>query len=74
MLLYLKYLITQSGNDEYAFFRSAYYWKFNKVCNSDTDVVQYRLHAIVPSYVREYVENIQKQRAKGGGLNLDRGE
>lgn len=66
MLLFLKHLISQSGNDEYAFFRAAYYWKFNKVCNSDTDVVQYRLHAIVPNYVREYVENIQKQRAKGG--------
>lgn len=62
MLLFLKYLITQTGNDDYSFFRAAYYWKFQKECNSATDVVQYRLHATVPKYVEEYVVHIQHSK------------
>ena len=59
MLLYLKDLIRRSGNDEHSFFRSAYYWRFEKVLESDTDALQYRLYAVVPKYVEEYVRHIQ---------------
>jgi hypothetical protein len=67
MLLYLKHAISLSGNDEHSFFRSAYYWRFKKILYTDSDALQYRLHAVVPKYVEEYVIHLQE----GGGLNLD---
>lgn len=67
MLLYLKHAIQQSGNDEHSFFRSAYYWKFQKVLTSDTDALQYRLHAVMPKYVEEYVVHLQ---GKANGYHL----
>lgn len=61
MLLYLKHAIAQTGNNEHDFFRSAYYWRFQKVLCSDTDAIQYRLHAVVPKYVEEYIHHIQSK-------------
>lgn len=61
MLLYLKEAIRKSGNDEHSFFRSAYYWRFEKVLTTDTDALQYRLHAVVPKYVEEYVHHLQQK-------------
>jgi len=65
MLLYLKNAIYRSGNTSFDFFRTAYLWKYGKVSNSDTDVVQYTLHAIIPRYVRDYINFLQeKENAK----------
>ena len=48
-----------SGNDEHSFFRSAYMWRFGKDLPTDTDALQYRLHAVIPKYVEEYVIHLQ---------------
>lgn len=62
MLLYLKAKIAELGTDEHAFFRTAYMWRFGKVLFSDTDAIQYRLHAVVPRYVEDYVHHLQENQ------------
>lgn len=62
MLLYLKYAIDRAGSDEQTFFRAAYMWRFGKDANVANDVCQYRLHAIVPRYVEEYIADMQKKQ------------
>lgn len=62
MLLFLKYAIAESGCDEHMFFRVAYYWRFGKMLYSDTDALQYRLHAVVPRYVEDYVHHLQEKQ------------
>lgn len=59
MLLYLRHCINQAKADEQSFFRSAYMWRFGKDADVSNDVCQYKLHAIVPKYVEEYVIHIQ---------------
>lgn len=59
MLLYLKAKIAELGTDEHQFFRTAYMWRFGKVLFSDTDALQYRLHAVVPKYVEDYIHHLQ---------------
>lgn len=61
MLLYLANAINASGNDDTAFFRSAYIWKFGKDITVQTDVQAYRARGAVPQYVEEYVRHIQQR-------------
>ena len=60
MLLYLRNAIASSGNTDYDFFRSAYLHVYGKVNNSDTDVVQYILHGLIPQYVISYIHHLQR--------------
>lgn len=59
MLLYLKEMIRRSGGDDLQFFQSAYIFVFDKFYECVSDVVQYRLHGIVPKYVQTYLEHIK---------------
>ena len=66
MLLYLKETIRQCGNDDMMFFQTAYYWCYQKHHDCVTDICQYKLHAVVPRYVRDYLKSLQdKQNAHG---------
>jgi len=53
--------MNKARTDEQSFFRSAYIWRFGKDTDVSNDVCQYKLHAIVPRYVEEYVANIQQK-------------
>lgn len=59
MLLYLANKIHELGGDIQRFFRTAYMWRFGKDYDCVNDVCQYKLHAIVPKYVQEYIKHIQ---------------
>jgi hypothetical protein len=61
MLLYLKEAIKRCGNDDLQFFQTSYTWMFDRVFECTTDVLQYRLHGVVPKYVQEYVKHLQQQ-------------
>lgn len=61
MYLYLKETIKNLGDDEQRFFRCAYMWRFGKDYDCVTDVCQFRLHAIIPKYVEEYVRHLQSK-------------
>ena len=62
MFLYLANKIHELGDDPQRFFRAAYMFKFGKDYDCVTDVVQYKLHAIVPHYVEDYVRHIQSSQ------------
>lgn len=62
MFLYLAHKIHEAGGDEQRFFRCAYMWRFGKDYDCVTDVVQYKLHAIVPRYVQDYVRHLQSSQ------------
>ncbi len=55
MILLLTEAIKRSGGDELMFFQTAYYAIFNKHHDCVNDVVQWRLHAIVPPYIKNYL-------------------
>ena len=59
MLLYLGHAITRCGGTELEFFQTSYYWKFSKHYDCVVDVAQYRLHAIIPKYVEDYIHHLQ---------------
>lgn len=59
MLLYLAHKIHECG-DIQQFFRSAYMFKFGKDHDCTNDIVQYKLHAIIPPYISDFVAHIQK--------------
>lgn len=63
MYLYLREKIRSLGDDEQQFFRTAYMWRFGKDADVSTDVCQYRLHAIIPPYVQNYVCYLQAREA-----------
>lgn len=60
MYLYLKEAITRCGNDDLLFFQTAYMFIFNKQHDCVADVCQYRLYAVVPTYVCSYVKHLQE--------------
>ena len=57
-LLLLKHALLQTKKSELEFFQEAFLWKFKKIYNCVNDVVQFRLHAIIPRYVAEYLDHI----------------
>lgn len=57
MELLLKEAITRSGRTELEFFQSAYLWRFQKIATCVDDVCQYRLHAVIPKYIQEYLKH-----------------
>lgn len=59
MRLYLENHLEQHKITDTDFFRSAYIWRFGKIENVYGDVLQYRVHGVIPSYVAEYVSYIQ---------------
>ena len=60
MHLFLIQYITTNKIQIQDFFRSAYIWKYAKDRDPWNDVAQYKLHGIIPSYVGDYIKNIQK--------------
>lgn len=62
MYLYLREKLKELGDDEQRFFRTAYMWKFGKDYDCVSDVCQFRLHAVIPKYVGEYVNYLQGQQ------------
>lgn len=70
MHLYLAETMRSLGKDEQTFFRAAYMWRFGKDYDCVNDVCQYRLHALIPKYVVEYVDNIQKEEARCSAHNV----
>lgn len=58
MLLRLKLALERTRLTEHEFFAVAYYWKFNKVLYTDSDVVQFKLNGIIPKYVIQYLTDI----------------
>jgi hypothetical protein len=53
----LKAAIAQSRRTEIEFFQAAYLWRYKKVHNCVNDVCQYRLNAVIPKYVLEFLEH-----------------
>lgn len=47
--------------DEQTFFRLAHVWSFGTDPDVTTDVVQWKLHGIVPPYVRKYVAHVNEE-------------
>lgn len=58
MELLLAEAVKRSGRSELEFFQEAYLWRFKKIGNCVSDVCQYRLHAVVPSYMKEYLDHV----------------
>jgi len=52
----LKKALSMSGRTELEFFQIAYLWRFKKVGNCVNDVCQFRLHGIVPTYIKEFLD------------------
>lgn len=61
MLLALVETIHRLKVDEQTFFRLAHVWSFGTDPDVSTDVCQWRLHGIVPPYVRKYVVHINEE-------------
>lgn len=55
MLLALKEMIRRHSNDDMQFFQMCYMWKFGKFHDCVSDLCQYRLYAVIPVYVQEFV-------------------
>ena len=51
----LKRALAISKRSELEFFQTAFLWRFKKVGNCVDDVCQWRLNAVVPSYITEFV-------------------
>lgn len=60
MLLYLVETLNRLRRDDLSFFQEAYIWAFKKEGEVSNDVVQYRLHAIIPKYVQKYLQHIKE--------------
>jgi hypothetical protein len=61
MHLYLQArLVTLHVSDHY-FFRMAHQWKFGRDVNPERDVWSYRHVGVIPSYVVEYVKELQRK-------------
>ena len=60
MLLYLVATMVRLKVDEQTFFRIAHVWAFGTDPDVSTDVAQFKLHAIVPPYVRKYLHHIRE--------------
>jgi len=60
MLLYLVAIMNRLKVDEQTFFRLAHVWSFGTDPDVSTDVAQFKLHAVVPHYVRKYVQHIKE--------------
>lgn len=61
MILAVVETIHRLKVDEQTFFRIAHVWSFGtEPDNPTTDLCQWRLHGIVPPYVRKYVSYINE--------------
>lgn len=59
MLLFLVNKMRQLKADELTFFRIAHVWAFGTDPDLHDDVAQFKLHGIVPVYVRNYLKTLQ---------------
>ena len=55
MRLLLEEAILRNGGDEQAFFRMCFMWKWKKDGDVWNDIAQWKLHAILPSYVQDFL-------------------
>ena len=60
MLLYLVAIMNRLKVDEQTFFRLAHVWSFGTDPDVSTDVAQFKLNAVVPPYVRKYLQHIKE--------------
>ena len=59
MLLSLCETMARLKVDEQTFFRMAHIWSFGTDPDVSTDVCQFKLHGIVPPYVKRYLEHVR---------------
>lgn len=59
MHLFLCNKMAQLHVDELTFFRIAHVWAFGTDPDLSTDVAQYKLHALIPRYVVNYLKSLQ---------------
>ena len=50
--------------DHLSFFRSAFFWNFQKMYEPRTDVMKYKEQGIIPLYVANYVRFLQALEGK----------
>lgn len=60
MQLYLANTMDRLKVDAHTFFRIAYLWRFNKTPELTCDVIEYTVSGIIPIYVQDYVQHLQK--------------
>jgi hypothetical protein len=53
----LRRKLKETNTDVLTFFRAAYCYKFGCDANLTQDVIDYRDKAIIPVYVRQFLEN-----------------
>lgn len=61
MHLYLAEKMHKLKVEPKYFFRLAHQWKFGKDADVGRDVLTYQVGGIIPQYVREYIEDIQRK-------------
>ena len=61
MIDYLNKKLAQLNIDEYKFFRLAHIWRFGKDPDMCLTVYKYRRTGVIPSFVIEYLEQMQKK-------------
>lgn len=59
MLLFLVNKLRQLNTDELTFFRVAHVWAFGTDPDLHDDVAQFKLHGVVPVYVKNYLKTLQ---------------
>jgi hypothetical protein len=55
VFLKLKERINECGGDDLQFFQSAYFARYNKHHDCVVAIAQYRMHAVVPQYVKDFL-------------------
>ena len=60
MNLWMLNYIYEQGLTKEQFFRLAHIWRFDKDYDAWQDAATFRIHGIVPQFVREYVAHIQE--------------
>ena len=53
----VKRALAISKRTELEFFQTAYLWRFKKVGNCVNDVCQWRLNAVIPKYINEFIDH-----------------
>jgi len=67
MNLFIAEVVARFDGDTRSLFRIAHVWKFGHdqgMQNAENDMVRYRVSGIVPQYLREYAEHLQRSQGE----------
>ena len=60
MILYLVDTLHRLRTDERAFFKLAHFWCFGTNPDLGNDVMEFKLHGVIPKYVERYLNHLKE--------------